>query len=53
MKKWLRLLRWINNLVYWELYTPAGNLVCRSTKGFVSEDEALRDSDDFHPPDHF
>ena len=53
MKKWLRLLRLINDLIYWELHTPAGNLVCRSTRGFATEEEAILDSEDFHPPEHF
>lgn len=53
MKKWLFLLRLINDLVFWELFTPAGNLVCRSTKGFATEDEARKHLADYHPPDHF
>jgi hypothetical protein len=53
MKKWLFLLRPENGLFFWQIFTPAGNLVCRSVHGFLSEDEAKRDLERFHPPDHF
>ena len=53
MKKWLFRLRWSFGLVFWEIFTPAGGLVCRSLRGFVSEDDAKHDLADFHPPDHF
>lgn len=53
MKKWLFRLRWNLGLVFWEILTPAGGLVCRSLRGFRSEDEAKLDLAKFHPPGHF
>lgn len=53
MKKWLFFLRRFNEQFFWEIYSAAGNLVCRSTRGFLSEDEARRDLADFHPSEHF
>lgn len=53
MKHWLFWLRWNLGLVFWEIMTPAGGLICRSVFGFVSEDEARKDLAKFHPLDHF
>ena len=53
MKKWLYSLRQDNNLVFWQIFTNAGNLVCRSLIGFTTEAEALSDLRKFHPADHF
>lgn len=53
MKKWLFLLRLQNGLFFWEILTPAGNLVCRSLRGFFTEAEAKCDLERFHPPVHF
>ena len=53
MKRWLYLLRREQNLVFWEILTSAGYLVCRSLRGFATDDEALSDLRLFHPVDHF
>ena len=53
MKKWLFVLRQDFGLFFWEILTPAGNLVCRSLNGFSSKEEANADLKVFHPEDHF
>lgn len=53
MKKWLYRLRWNHELVFWEILTSAGNLVCRSLVGFSNENEARIDLRKYHPADHF
>lgn len=53
MFKWLYRLRWERDLVFWEILTSAGELVCRSIRGFHNESEAMTNLRDFHPVDHF
>ena len=53
MKKWLYLLRWECDLVFWEIFTATGHLICRSLNGFRDEGEAITDLRAYHPADHF
>ena len=53
MKKWLYRLHWEHELVFWQIFTAAGHLICRSLNGFPDESEALANLRDFHPADHF
>ncbi len=53
MKKWLFSLRWEKGLVFWQIFTSAGHLICRSFVGFRTENEALADLRKYHPVDHF
>ena len=53
MKRWLFLLRLENGLIFWQIFTRAGHLICRSLIVFESEHEALADLRKFHPVDHF
>ena len=53
MKQWLYQLRWEHSLVFWEIFTAAGHLICRSLNGFSNESEALNDLRAYHPADHF
>lgn len=53
MKKWLFWTRWEFELCFWEIFTSAGHLICRSLGGFSTEAEALADLREYHPEDHF
>jgi hypothetical protein len=53
MYKWLYQLRWDQGLVFWEIFTAAGHLICRSLEGFATESEALKNLRCYHPADHF
>ena len=53
MHKWLYQLRWEHDLVFWEIFTAAGQLICRSLNGFPNEFEAMMNLRDYHPANHF
>lgn len=53
MYKWLYQLRWERELVFWEIFTAAGHLICGSVVGFPNEFEALSNLRAYHPAEHF
>ena len=53
MTKWQYFLRQENGLFFWYLLSCAGNLLCRSTVGFQTSEEAQKHLSDFHPEEHF
>ncbi len=53
MKVWQHLLRQEDGLFFWYIVSCAGLLICHSTVGFTTVEEAYAHMMDFHPKEHF